>query len=42
MRNLLKSVFKVNLWLCAGIMIVDMYSKVCDQHQTLNIVTKNM
>ena len=34
-NKLIKSVFMINLWFCAGIMILDGYGKVCHMHETM-------
>lgn len=38
MHNLLKSVFKLNLLFCAGVLIADTYGKVCEMHKILTRV----
>ena len=35
MKEFLKTLFKLNVWFFAGIMVVDTYSKVCDIHKTI-------
>ena len=36
MKKILKSIFKLNLLLCAGALILDMYEKTCDTHKKVN------
>ena len=40
MKKLLKGVFKLNLWFCAGILILDTYGKVCEMHKILSEITE--
>lgn len=35
MRKVLKSLFKLNVWFFAGIIVVDTYVKVCEMHNML-------
>lgn len=35
MNKLLKCLFKLNLYFCAGILIVDSYAKICDIHSMI-------
>lgn len=40
MKKLLKSVIKLNLWFCVGILVVDTYGKICEMHEILNNITE--
>lgn len=35
MKKVLINILKVNLFVCAGVLIADMYGKVCDIHKNI-------
>lgn len=38
MKAFIKNLFKINLYFCAGIILVDTYNKVCEMHNTMKQV----